>query len=236
MPPNVDASLYWLDEYAELSFSRVCQYLMTRGLETADDIPATHTEAFITASQGRPKERRAKSRSAPGRLWVVHSPISDQAVAHGDHPAIEITWADQADQHSDERAKYLTLMGKRDYRFFVDLCENLSPLYANLTGEGWASCAYDALHGDLNLIGHTFFCQDALLGGDAPAFWATYAYTERVGTGRYGTDYLPWSPRKWSADNRVIKTPSSTLTLRTTLLLPALKRVYRELRRQGYSR
>lgn len=227
MPLFVDASLYWLDESAELSFSRVCQYLTSRGLATTDDISATHTETFITASQGRPKERRARSRSAPGRLWVAHSPISDEAKANGDHPPIEVYWADQADQHPDERTRDLTLWGKRDYRFFADMCIHLSPLYANLTGEGWVSCAYDMLHGDVSLSYGAFFCQDALLGADAAAFWATYAYIERAGMGTYGTDYLPWSPRKWSAGRESVAIPQSSQKTREALFLAALKRAYR---------
>jgi hypothetical protein len=49
-------------------------------------------------------------------------------------------------------------------------------LYANLTGESLVSCVDDMLH-DRYLTIDTFFCQDDLLGDDAPALWATYAYT-----------------------------------------------------------
>jgi hypothetical protein len=243
MGPNIDASLYWLAEDAEFSFTRVCQYLLARGLATSDDIVATADDvvasrgaSFITASQGRPKVRKSKTHSPPGRLGVYYSPISADAAEHGDHPAIELSWEDFEIAVRPGRVDYLPRWGIRDYRFFTHLCAQLSPLYANLTGEDWVPCAYDALHGSYPPRLDTFFCQDALLGADSAAFWATYAYTEQVGSATYGTDYLWWSPRKWTAGRESVAVPRASQEARKTLFLAALKHAYRDHWGKGHHR
>ena len=34
------------------------------------------------------------------------------------------------------------------------------------------------------------------MGESASAFWETFPYSAPIGTGRYGTEYAPFSPRK----------------------------------------
>jgi hypothetical protein len=233
MPPCIDASLYWLDEDAEFSFTRVCQHLLARGMTTADAIVASRGASFITASQGRPKEQRSKTHAPPGRLGVHYSPISEEAGAHGDHPAIELSWEDAYALNPAVSPNRLPPWNIRDYRFFTDLCAQLSPLYANLTGEDWVSCAYDMLHGKHYGRFATFFCQDALLGADAAAFWATYPYIEQVGGGTYGTEYRPWSGRKWTAGRGMVAVARSSQVTREAQFLAALKRAYRSYRTKG---
>jgi hypothetical protein len=160
---------------------------------------------------------------------VSYSPVSVDAAAHGDHPAIELSCDDSEAAMRPGRIDYLPRWGVRDYRFFTDLCAQLSPLYANLTGEDWVPCVYDMLH-DKHVLSTTCFCQDALLGADAAAYWATYAYTERANTGTYGTDYLPWSPRKWTAGKETVAVPRSSHETRKAIFLAALRRAYRGFR------
>jgi hypothetical protein len=221
--PNIDASLYWIDEDAELSFRRVCAYLIERGMEQTDaDVEAGRAD-FKTASQRhRASTRPAHSRTVPGRLFVMYDPISDDARTAGDHPAIEVSWTDVTQGLPDTPKHVLQNSGLRDYHFFVDLCRSLNPLYASLSVERFVDCAYDIMHDPKLGADYTFFCRDAFLGDDRDAFWSTYAYTEPVGEGIYGADYMYWNPRRRGVPLIHTYPESRRLLFRT-----AVKRAYR---------
>jgi hypothetical protein len=195
MSPVIDASLYWMDEPTEVSFLRVCDYLLSRGLEPARSYVDAEQAYFITSSQRVPRSQKPRvSRAAPSKIGVLNTWISSVARERGDHSPIGIFWGDAT--LPDTPAYELQQAGLRDYHFFTNLCRNLNPLYAELAGENSTLCAYDVLHWRRPYAPTTLYCRDALLSQDAPEFWSTYVYSEALGEGTYGTDLMFWNPRR----------------------------------------
>lgn len=195
MGPDIDASLYWIDEPADVSFRRVCDYLLSRGLEPVREYVSAEEAYFITSSKRVPRSQRpGASRATPSRIYVRCSWISSEARERGDHGPIDISWGDAT--LPDTPAHEVQQSGLRDYHFFTNLCRSLTPLYAELAGESATLCAYDVLHWGRLYVPATLYCCDALLGEDAPPFWSTYVYSETLGEGTYGTDLMFWNPRR----------------------------------------
>lgn len=197
----LNASLYWIDEPADVSFGRVYEYLVGRGYEADRDHTGAERVHLVRVGQGRDKgagRRERASEKTPYGILVYYDWISKDARAHGDHPAIDIDWgsgvvdAPDAAEHEEKQAAL------RDYRFFLDVCKALCPLYAQLAVYDFVPCAYDVLHGKSGTPG-SLYASDRLLAGEGARFWRTYAYTEPVGEGTYGTDWLLWSPRRGMA-------------------------------------
>lgn len=195
MGPAIDASVYWIDEPAAVSFRRVCDYLLSRGLEPVRDNVGAEQADFITSSQRVPRSQKPRaSRAAPPKIGVFCNWISSEARERGDHSPIDISWGDPT--LPDTPAHELQQSGLRDYHFFTHLCRSLNPLYAELAGENATLCAYDVLHWRRPYAPATLYCRDVLLGEDASAFWSTYVYSESLGEGTYGTDLMLWNPRR----------------------------------------
>jgi hypothetical protein len=193
--PVIDASLYWIDEPAEVGFRRVCDYLLSRGLELVRGDADAEQASFITSSQPASRSQRPRvSRAAPSRIGVFYGWTSSEARERGDHSPIDISWADTT--LPDMPAHELQRLGLRDYHFFTHLCRSLNPLYAELAGENSTICAYDVLHWSRPYTPATLYCRDELLGDDASTFWSTYVYSESLGEGTYGTDDMFWNPRR----------------------------------------
>jgi hypothetical protein len=221
MPPNIDISRYWLTENVDVSFQRVCDYLTKQGM-VMDRSQNGMLLASFSKSSGRARKAQARAHGAslPG-LVVMLDPISEEARAFGDHPAIELSWDDAGNDLPDVPEHVLRQSGNRDYRIFLDVCRYLSPLYASLSAEGFVECAYDVVHGNARSPS-TLYCHNALLGNDLEAFWSTYAYVEAIGEGTYGTDHLYWNPRR--KGSRLIQGYQKQ---RNELFRAAVKRVYR---------
>ena len=170
MPPNIDASLYWLTENADVSFQCICDFLTNQGMvmdRSRNDVLKAH----FTKSSGRAWKTQARVRGVtlPGRISVMPSPIREAAKVFGDHPATELSWDEAGSDLPDASEHVLWQLGNRDYHSFLDICRQLSPLYASLSGEGWIECAYDIVHGR-DGPGSTSYCHNALLGDDLGAF------------------------------------------------------------------
>jgi hypothetical protein len=222
MPPNTDASLYWLTANADVSFQRICDYLTKQGM-AADRSWNDVLKAHFTKSSGRARKNQARAHGVtlPRRISVMPGPISEEDRAFGDHPTLTLSWDEAGSDLPDAPEHVLWQLGSRDYRVFLDICRHLSPLYASLSVEGWVDCAYDAVHGSVRPPS-TLYCHNNLLGDDSEAFWSTYAYIEAVGDGTYGTDYLYWNPRR-----KGLRLIQSHPKQRNELFRAAVKRMYR---------
>jgi len=177
MGPVIDASLYWIDEPAEIGFGRVCDYCVARGLESRFDYAGKEHAAFVTSSRRvPPSEKSRASRTPLPKIGVTYNWISPEARERGDHPSIGAYWDDDTlpDTPPNERQQ----QGLREYHFFTDLCRTLNPQYAELASEHDVHCAYDISHARRQYVPITMYCRNALLGNQAPAFWSTYAYSE----------------------------------------------------------
>lgn len=243
-PPYMLAGLYWGSEPQQVSFRRVCHWLMQQGMTTLgwgafaapdeallrlleqpeSDIQEAH---FITASQKRPAV--PKSRRPPGKLIISYGFLSDAAVHQGAQRAIQLAWSGSSFSGPPGYvAKDAEVKGLQAYRFFTQLCAQLDPLYAAMEMEnrGDVPCLYDVLHPQQSpskLSLSEFYCRQGVLGEQEEAFWHTYAYSERLPYGTYGSDYPFFNPRRrrLTGDRQHI---THIETERRSLLMQALKR------------
>ena len=161
------------------------------------DIQEAH---FITSSQKRPAV--PKNRRPPGKLIVSYGAVSEAAVQQGDHRAIQLAWSGSSfagpvgDVAEDAQVK-----GIQAYRFFTSQCAQLDPLYAAMEMEslGMVPCLYDVLHpqqSPSHLSLSAFYARQGILGEQEAAFWHTYAYSEPLRHGIYGSDVPFFKPAK----------------------------------------
>ncbi len=245
--PCVEAGLYWQNDSPQISFRRVCQLLIQQGMATVDygefaapndallailEQPHADVRAasFITSSKKRSGAR--PTHRPPGKIIVSYGLLSDVAKAHGDHPAIQVTWGGSSFcGPPGYTAPDALVKGLQAYHFFTLLCAQLNPLYAVLEVEIETPCLYDVLHPAAsksysNLPLSEFYCQHGILGEAEEAFWHTYAYYERLPHGTYGSDYALFNPRRRSLGGDRGQR-SQVMAKRCTVLIPALKHLVR---------
>lgn len=249
----LEAGLYWFHDSPQISFRRVCQLLIQQGMDTVDygeyeapnnallatlaqpqaDVRAA---SFITSSKN--SKRRSKAgltHRPPGKVNVSYGWISDEAEAHGDHPAIQVYWnGDSFFGPPGNTESDAPVNGLHAYHFFTLLCAQLDPLYAVLEVEREASCLYDALHltasrSYSDVPSSEFYCQRGILEEAEEAFWRTYAYHERLPHGGYGSDNAHFNPRRRSLGGDW-EQKSKVMAQRNTMFIPALKRLARSQR------
>lgn len=217
--PILEAGFYWQREVSQVSFRRVCQLLIDRGMATIDYGAFTapdealfslleqsdsdiRSASFITSSKNRPRTRPVHR--LPGKIIVSYGLLSDEANVHGDHPAIQVAWGGSSFSGPvGFTAKEAQVKGLQAYYFFTDLCTELDPLYAALETEMEVPCLYDLLHpqvakSDTHLSLSEFYCRQGVLEDAEEAFWRTYAYSKRLPHGTYGSDYPFMNPRRRS--------------------------------------
>ncbi len=242
------AGLYWQSESPQVSFRRVCQVLIQQGMTTVnygafaapDEALLTDLEqpdanlrgaSFITSSKKRPVVRQ--THRPPGKLSVAYGLLSDSAMQRGDHPAIQVSWSGNS---FSGPAGYIPprdapVKGLQAYRFFTQLCTQLDPLYGALEVEREVPCLYDVLHPKVSasysyLPLSEFYCRQGILGEGEEAFWQTYAYSEQLLHGTYGSDYPFFNPRRRGLGGDP-EQRSQIWAERRTLLTQALKRFSR---------
>jgi hypothetical protein len=117
MPPNTDASLYWLTANADASFQRICDYLTKQGM-AADRSWNDVLKAHFTKSSGRARKNQARAHGVtlPRRISVMPGPISEEARAFGDHPTLTLSWDEAGSDLPDAPEHVLWQLGSRDYR------------------------------------------------------------------------------------------------------------------------
>jgi hypothetical protein len=241
--PYVDAGLYWHNDSPQISFRQVCQLLIQQGMDTVDygEFAAPNDALLASLEQPQADVRPAsfmnssKKRSGarpthrpPGKVIVSYGWLSDVAQAHGDHPAMQVTWGGGSFGYTAPDAP---VKGLQAYHFFTLLCAQLDPLYAVLDVEREALCLYDVLHPSesksySSLPLSEFYCQQGILGEAEEAFWHTYAYHERLPHGTYGSDYSLFNPRRRSLGGDW-KQRSHVVTKRRTMVMSALKHLVR---------
>src|SRR6185437_4458492 len=154
--PCVEAGLYWQNGSPQVSFRRVCQVLIQQGMATLDygefaapndallatlEQPQVDVRAasFMTSSKKRSEAR--PPRRPPGKIIVSYGLLSEAAQAHGDHPAIQVTWGGSSFSGPPGcTAPDAPAKGLQAYYFFTLLCAQLDPLYTVLDVEIETPC------------------------------------------------------------------------------------------------
>ncbi len=156
--------------------------------------------------------KSAKAKPLPGKIGLSFDVMSDEAIAHGDHAAVQVYWS-EVDIHLSSA-------------LFTDLCRRLRPTYAALEGEGILSCLYDMVHGR----GHASvaYCDDGFLGPTADEYWSTFRYTERLEAGTFGSDSDVWWNQRWKPSKAHLSSEDAArLRRRGEVFGQAVKRAYR---------
>jgi hypothetical protein len=242
--PILEAGLYWRQQAPQVSCRRVCQLLIHQGMTTVNygafaspdeallslleqpDVDI-HAASFITSSKNQPRTRSAHR--PPGKVIVSYGLLSDVPSQRGDHPAIQVTWGGSSfSAPVGSTPKDALVKGLQAYHFFTQLCTELDPLYAALEAEKDVPCLYDFLHPQVSksyshLPLSELYCQQGVLGDAEEAFWRTYAYSERLPHGTYGSDYPFMNPRRRSLGGD-LKQRSHIHAERRTMLTQSLKR------------
>ena len=243
--PILEAGLYWQHEAPRVSFRRVCQLLIQQGMSTVEygafaapdnallsllEQPDSdiHAASFITSSKNRSRAR--PTHRLPGKVIVSYGLLSEAATVRGDHPAIQVAWGGSSFSGPvGDTAKNAPVKGLQAYHFFTQLCAELDPLYAALEAEMDVPCLYDFLHPQVaNSYSHLpvseFYCRRGVLGNAEEAFWQTYAYSERLPHGTYGSDDPFMNPRRRSLGGD-FGYRSHVHAERRTMLTQSLKRI-----------
>ncbi|HEX8036119.1 MAG TPA: hypothetical protein VF510_19840 [Ktedonobacterales bacterium] len=72
--------------------------------------------------------KNAKAKQLPSKVGLSFDVMSDEAIAHGDHAAVQVYWSEE-DIHVSSA-------------LFADICRRLRPTYADIEGEGVLDCLY----------------------------------------------------------------------------------------------
>ncbi|MGZ3638182.1 MAG: hypothetical protein ACXVCX_10155, partial [Ktedonobacterales bacterium] len=158
-----------------------------------------------------------KTKRLPHKVGLSFDVMSEEAIAHGDHAALQVYWSEE-DIHLSSA-------------LFTDVCRRLRPTYAYLEGEGVLDCLYDMVHGwreEQVRLRSVSYCDDSFLGSVANEYWSTFTYTERLENGTFGSDSDAWWNRRWKPSKT--QQPSKDIALlrrRNELFGQAVKRAYR---------
>lgn len=241
--PYTVAGCYWHDQSERESFGHVCAYLMQRGMTTLEcgadanpdaallaalrDPTNSMTEAkFITSAQLPPQG--PQTHRPPARIIVRYDYISNEAAEHGDHRAIDIMWSEAAwgpvevmPKRQAQRANHSRF---QNHHFFIDLCTQLDPLYANYGAEELTPCLYDATHQSSHNgwrdAGPCYLRDGVLTDEENAAFLSTFAFVEKLPCGTFFTND-PWLAGQKQLPKGGIQPPNNPMA---DVLMPALRR------------
>ncbi|MBA3825196.1 MAG: hypothetical protein H0X24_15020 [Ktedonobacterales bacterium] len=198
-------------------------------LAALHDPTSSITEAkFITSAQLPPHEK--PTHRPPARIIVTYGYISDDAVAHDDHRSIDIMWSEAVwgpiAVMSKRQAQHANLSPIQNHRFFIDLCTQLAPLYANYGAEamGLTPCLYDVIYqqpqSHWRNAGPCYLRDGVLTDEEHASFLSTFTFVEKLPCGTFFTND-PWL----AGQKKLPKGPTQPSgTPMANVLTPALRR------------